>query len=96
VIDAMTLLDVEELTRYWIEHPPVHLMVGAYLGLGKRRQRHPASSLEPQTPTSGPKPGVAELLLQLGPAFTGNDVHAGLKPVVLNIDELRQKAGAVG
>ncbi len=31
----MTLLEVEELTRYWIEHPPLHLMVAAHLGLGK-------------------------------------------------------------
>jgi hypothetical protein len=33
VIDAMTLLEVEELTRYWIDHPPPHLLIAAYLGL---------------------------------------------------------------
>jgi hypothetical protein len=29
----MTLLDVEELVAYWAGHPPVHLMVAAYLGI---------------------------------------------------------------
>lgn len=31
-IDAMTLPAVYELLDYWREHPPVHLLIGAYLG----------------------------------------------------------------
>jgi hypothetical protein len=28
----MTLLDVAELGEYWAEHPPVHLLVAAFIG----------------------------------------------------------------
>ena len=31
-IDAMTLPQVDELFGYWAKHPPVHLLVAAYLG----------------------------------------------------------------
>jgi hypothetical protein len=33
----MTLLDFEELTSYWAEHPPVHILVAAYLGIGSKK-----------------------------------------------------------
>jgi hypothetical protein len=32
----MTLLDVEELTRYWAGHPPVHLLLAAFMGVGQK------------------------------------------------------------
>ena len=32
-IDDMELPDAIELFNYWSEHPPVHLMVAAYLGV---------------------------------------------------------------
>jgi len=38
VIDEMTLFQVEELTSYWARHPPLHLLVAAYLGFGKDRR----------------------------------------------------------
>jgi hypothetical protein len=87
VIDAMTLLDVEELTRYWINHPPLHLMVAAYLGVGEvgKRTRSP--------PLAGA--GVTDIgavLAELGSSFTGRDVHSGLAPVVLDFDQLKRKA----
>ncbi len=28
----MTLLDVRELCEYWAEHPPVHILVAAFVG----------------------------------------------------------------
>jgi len=31
----MTLPDFYELCEYWRDHPPTHLMVAAYLGVGK-------------------------------------------------------------
>ena len=34
----MTLFDFEELTKYWAEHPPLHIMVAAYLGAGKQHR----------------------------------------------------------
>jgi hypothetical protein len=40
----MTLFDFEELAAYWAEHPPVHILVGAYLGIGKDT-RKPAPSM---------------------------------------------------
>jgi hypothetical protein len=82
----MTLFDFEELTAYWVEHPPVHVMVGAYLGVG-RHQRKRAPS-----PGSNPGSGIQALLAELGPGFGAGDVHAGLPGVVLDFGELRRQA----
>ena len=85
----MTLFDFEELTAYWVEHPPVHILVGAYLGVGKY-QRTPI-------PSAGSSPGRAAssdlqgLLAELGPGFGAGDVHAGLPGVVLDFAELRRR-----
>jgi hypothetical protein len=86
VIDEMTLFDFEELTAYWVEHPPVHILVGAYLGVGKhQRKRAPAAE-------SNPGPGIQTLLAELGPGFGAGDVHAGLPDVVLDFAELRRRS----
>ena len=85
----MTLFDFEELTAYWVEHPPVHILVGAYLGVGKH-QREPR-------PSAGSGPGRAQssdlptILAELGPGFGARDVHAGLPGVVLDFSELRRR-----
>ena len=91
VIDAMTLLDVEELTSYWAEHPPVHILAAAYLGLnGQKRPRISSNS----SPGLGDRTGVGcrSLLAELGPGFASGDVHAALAPVELDFAELRRKA----
>jgi hypothetical protein len=91
-MDAMTLFDVEELTRYWIDHPPLHLMVAAHLGIGKGNGRRARS--EPSAAKrlgTGANSDVGALLAELGPSFAGGDVHAGLAPVVLDFTELRRK-----
>jgi len=86
----MTLFEVEELTAYWAEQPPVHILLGAYLGVGKHRRR--------QTPSAGSEPGRAapadlhNFLAELGPGFGAGDVHAGLPGVVLDFAELRNRA----
>ena len=86
----MTLFDVEELTAYWAEHPPVHILVGAYLGAGKPQRS--------RTPLAGSAPGRAALsdiqgiVAELGPGFGTGDVHAGLPGVVLDFTELRNRA----
>ena len=85
----MTLLDVEELTAYWVEHPPVHILVGAYLGVGKqRRKRAPLAASKPARQTGAE---IQELLAELGPGFGAGDVHAGLPAVVLDFVELRRR-----
>jgi hypothetical protein len=88
----MTLFEVEELTRYWTDHPPLHLTIAAYLGIGKeqRRRPRPASTQAASESLLGVKAG--HLLAQLGPAFTSGDVHTGLQPVVLDFTELRRMA----
>jgi hypothetical protein len=92
VIDAMTLLDVEELTRYWIDHPPLHLMAAAYLGVGKSNgRRMPAGSAAAPPPRMGVNSDMGALLAELGPSFGAEDVHAGLAPVVLDFAELKRK-----
>jgi hypothetical protein len=87
----MTLFQVEELTSYWAQHPPVHLLVAAYLGVGKNRSaRPPPTSIGRGTRTSSDS---SSLLAQLGPGFGTGDVNAGLSPVVLDFAELRLRAG---
>lgn len=82
----MTLLDVEELTRYWINHPPLHLMVAAYLGVGKRTR------FGPLAPTAkGEDLDIGAVLAELGSGFGGGDVHLGLAPVVLDFAELKRR-----
>lgn len=90
----MTLFEIEELARYWIDHPPLHLMAAAYLGVGKER-RSRVSPNDPMRPTEpGPGRDVEPLLATLGWAFASGDVHAGLSPVVLDIATLRQRSDA--
>jgi hypothetical protein len=90
----MTLLDVEELTRYWIDHPPLHLMVGAYLGVGKGNgKRMRSQSLAAAPRGTGADSDVGAVLAQLGPSFASRDVHAGLAPVMLDFAELKRRAG---
>jgi hypothetical protein len=85
----MTLFDFEELASYWVEHPPVHILVGAYLGVGKYQRK--------RTPTAGFSPGRGAssdpqaILAELGPGFGEGDVHAGLPGVVLDFSELRRR-----
>jgi hypothetical protein len=82
----MTLFDFEELTAYWVEHPPVHILVGAYLSVGKHQRK--------RAPSTGSNPGsdIQALLAELGPGFGAADVHAGLPGVVLDFAELRRRA----
>jgi hypothetical protein len=87
----MTLLDVEELTSYWAEHPPVHILVAAYLGLnGQKRTRIPAKTSSRRGDRTGSDAG--SLLAELGPGFASGDVHGGLASVELDFAELRRKA----
>jgi hypothetical protein len=90
----MTLFQIEELTSYWAQHPPVHLLVAAYLGVGKRNNaRLPPKSMERGQPPSSES---NSLLVQLGPGFGVGDVNAGLSPVVLDFAELRLRVGIPG
>jgi hypothetical protein len=87
----MTLFDVEELTRYWIDHPPLHLMIAAYLGVGKEQRER---ATRPGTARSNLNANVGQLLAELGPSFASGDVHAGLRPVVLDFPELHRQSKA--
>ena len=93
----MTLLDFEELAAYWAEHPPVHILVGAYLDTGRaKRARIPFDTLQERS--SGPGSGAADvssILAELGSSFGSGDVHAGLAPVVLDFNELRRRTSCL-
>jgi hypothetical protein len=39
-IDQVTLWEANELFEYWQNHPPVHVLVAAYLTGGKRSSTH--------------------------------------------------------
>ena len=87
----MTLFQIEELTSYWAQHPPAHLLIAAYLGIAKNKTARvpPTSMGRGQRPSSD----SSSLLAQLGPGFGAGDVNAGLSPVVLDFAELRLRAG---
>jgi hypothetical protein len=85
----MTLFDFEELMAYWAEHPPVHILVGAYLGAGKH-QRKPIPSAGSR-PGRAPSSDLQTILAELGPGFGAGDVHTGLPGVVLDFSELRRR-----
>ena len=86
----MTLFDVEELTAYWSEHPPVHILVEAYLGASKpQRSRIPSVHSAPGRAAPADLRGI---LAGLGPGFGTGDVHAGLPGVVLDFADLRSRA----
>jgi hypothetical protein len=84
----MTLFQVEELTSYWAQHPPLHLLVAAFLGVGKNRRRQ----LPPISPGRGQQPNSDAMLAELGTGFSAGDVHAGLSRVVLDFAELSRRA----
>lgn len=86
----MTLFEVDELMRYWIEHPPLYLLIGALRGIGKSAHQRP-SVRELSATELGPVTNVRQLIADLGPAFMDRDVHAGLDPVVLEFTELRRR-----
>jgi hypothetical protein len=89
----MTLFEIEELTSYWAQHPPVHLLVAAYLGVGKNKSaRMPPTSIGRE---HRPISDSSSLLAQLGPGFGAGDVNAGLSPVILDFAELRRRAGVL-
>jgi hypothetical protein len=93
----MTLLDVEELTAYWADHPPLHILGAAYLGIGKQKSTRMPWALSDEAPAShGLEAGsdASSLLAKLGRGFVSGDVHAGLSPVVLDFAELRRRATA--
>lgn len=35
----MTVADFHELCRYWERHPPLHILMAAHLGMGRKRAR---------------------------------------------------------
>ena len=88
----MTLFDFEELAAYWAEHPPLHILAGAYLRIGKDRQKRMPSTSTKSSRRMGSDP--ESVLAELGPGFSACDVHAGLAPVVLDFAELRRRARA--
>lgn len=90
----MTIFEFEELAAYWAEHPPVHILVGAYLGVGKDRHKRGPSTFTKFDRRAGPE--LASVLGRLGAGFVAGEVHAGLSPVVLEIAELRRRAKAGG
>ena len=88
----MTLFQVEELASYWAQHPPLHLLLAAYLGVGKAMPTQPPPAHRVQRPSSD----VGSILAQLGPAFTVGDVHSGLSPATLDFAELYRRAKISG
>jgi hypothetical protein len=88
----MTLFQVEELTSYWVRHPPLHLLIAAQLGIGRNKD----SPITPNSTERGQPPGseVGSMLARMGPGFNAGDVHAGLASVILDFAELARRAAS--
>ncbi len=77
----MTLFDYEELCRYWAKNPPVHLMVAAYLGVGK-------TSSEAQSAKDQQK-AISEILAGGGTAVVNKRVfERGMPKMTFDATEL--------
>ena len=90
----MTLFEVEELTRYWLDYPPLHLILAAHLGFKQFPRGRAKTFREPMSDRRPPAGDVRQLTAELGAGFASGDVHAGLNPVVLDFAELRRTAAA--
>jgi hypothetical protein len=87
----MTIHDVEELTRYWIDHPPLHLLIAAYLDIGATWRGGVSGRKANIPPTRESKAHIGQILAELGSGFATGDVQAGLDPVVLDFTELQRR-----
>ncbi len=67
----MTLLDYAELCRYWAKNPPTHLMVAAYLGVGKPES---SETQTPQQSAQAQKEAIAEILRGGGAAVVSRQI----------------------
>ncbi len=77
----MTLLDYEELCRYWAKSPPTHLMVAAYLGVGRTDDAH-----APQQSAKSQKEAIAEILQGGGAAVVNQRVFEKSMPFAPTFD----------
>lgn len=77
----MTLFDYEELCGYWSDHPPVHLLVAAYLGI-KSSGSNGHSSVKPPSAQDFSE-------VRMFPGMAEGDIHAGLPQPVFDFAELR-------
>ena len=89
----MTLFEVEELTRYWLDYPPLHVILAAHFGLRQFRRGRP-KTIGAAIADRLRAADVGQLAAELGAGFASGDVHAGLDPVVLDFAELRRTAAA--
>jgi hypothetical protein len=46
-IDELTLWDVQEQGEYWLEHPPVHILVAAFVGYHSKDTPSQAGQIPP-------------------------------------------------
>jgi hypothetical protein len=67
-IDQLTLWEVNELFDYWQDHPPTHVLVGAYLLKGQKHQRSSRGQLDELSRLVGSFGGLVGK--KLPPAYT--------------------------
>ena len=52
-IDRMVLPEMMDLFRYWRDHPPVHVMVAAWLGVGSKDEAAEPTEIEAELAAAG-------------------------------------------
>ena len=83
MIDEMTVFDVDELCSYWSRHPPVHVLVAAFLGV---ESKEPVREVQrPQAQPNQPLP--ANFVLASIPGLTAA-THANMPAPIFDVAEL--------
>lgn len=97
----MTLLEFEELLGYWAGHPPVHVMVAAYLGVKPQTSPAfpPGAALAPAAQPAEKRSAagdVSRMMAQLTAAgFVTGYVYEGCEgAAVFDFAELKARAAA--
>jgi hypothetical protein len=81
----LTLVDFQKyFLPYWNEHPPVHVLVAAYLGFKPQT----GAGMTPQS-TQSPQ-NISELLSMPAGMMEG-DIHEGLPEPILDFAEFQQR-----
>jgi hypothetical protein len=91
----MTLIDYAELCDYWADHPPVHLLAAAYLGVRGSSSRASAGASRGSGAARERVPSTNSGLRELlgAPGFAKGDLHMGCaEAVVLDFDAMLARA----
>lgn len=84
----MTLWDVMELTEYWAEHPPVHILVAGFMGYQGTAETDKPNWRDEMARAQMPPAELSRVARQLGMA---PGTIEGLPAAIFDVDELMRQ-----